>query len=1073
MKMTQYVNQSEVAPHGHYAPQVNYGQIQVSKNLLDKQPMPDIDVGGKWTSAIPGAVSSFGAGIIKGMQANAKEEGDKRKEAITQAENEFARKVREETARHAQSGGSLTVFENKIRTLGDQYLPLIGADKVAEISSKHTSGYLSLAEQGRKTVQTNALNNYYQGIKDYRAEHPESITLTDEEIGNSLLRVKSKATAAMDFNNNYKITGIDSYKQLAIDELAANIEPQLAERTKGMKNEEITQEWMQKQRQDLYRQAIDVGFTSDIAGVAIDRVFTSSWANTIAEGNSKWDKLTKEQRDTQADIIISGHKLDVLTGNPVNARLYSVLGPQGYAEMFKTYMQEDETASTTAKNAMVETLNSLSDSSKALTESQIDSISNHARLSGVLVKVANRKLTNGDGVANKYDAALVENTTRVVNNTTKNVDYTKPKEAEIALKNLSSLDIEALRNKAIFMSRSEIPEMAAQGRRLMVLTEANEAGRIAAKLSLPTYNVSASGYMKLMGSSAKERLRLDPNTGEFFLTKPQGFMQSGAQFIDNFTGLYDTYLKDTNNFINSNTDSMSIKKQIANLLGIKEETKEDADFTEMARQNDINWQNAEKEYKYGNEVGTLVSDQVAEEQGYYDLLDAPKDVYNFLKNAPTNIGRGVNKALGNVPEGYYEWKDSLPENLQNTSDYDLKGFYKKYGAADVEQGQHLTDEFKKPNHITFSKESKYYKEGMWAGEWTEDSFNIPEDTPEKKVEELKKYFESGAEPGYKLKMGDKVLVDSEPAYITEHRLPEGEEERKQYAEAGTKYLDIAAAKYNVNPNFLKGLAKAESDYGRSKKLKSETEVKGYMQITGETWNTWKPEEFTDHTGEDFFDPEKQVEVATRFAQHLQDKYKGDYAKAAAAYNAGEGVVDEAVKDAKLSGQPDDWKNPYRLAKYINYAKDPLKKAREINRQINVVSAEMKRLNKPILASASVSTTTPVANASVVDIEDYVDTVANKEPADIMKAGVYNLYYQDADKVDKLFKEKSDILKKLGIDKDAIKFKIIDNVDTRKGNNPKLVKELEDIVKQAEDWLDIDPEHDVEYKNGNLILKLHK
>lgn len=573
MKMAQYVNQSETVTHGINAPVVNYGQIQVSKNLLDRQPVPDIDVGGRFVDALPGAVSSFGSGLINGMRANAKET----KVDTTAAENEYARRVREATARYAQKGVSLVAYENEIRTLGDQYLPLIGADKVVDIAYKHSSGYLSLAEQGRKTTQTNSLNNYNQSIKDYRAKHPESITLTDEEVGNFLLRAKTTSTAAMDFNNNYKITGIDTYKQLAIDELAANIEPQLAERTKRMNRNEITTEWFQQQRQDLYGQAIDNGFTSDIAGAAIDRVFTSSWANIIAEGNSEWDRLTKEQRDTQADIIISGHKLDVLTGNPVNARLYSILGPQGYAEMFKIYAQEDENASTTAKNAMVETLNSLADSNKALTESQIDSISNHARLSGVLVKIANRKLTNGDGVANKYDAALVENTTRVVNNTTKNAEYTNPKEAGIVLKNLSSLDIEALRNKAIFMSRSEIPEMAAQGRRLMVLTEANEAGRIAAKLSLPTYNVSATGYMKLMDSSARERLRLDPNTGEFFLAKPQGLMQNSAQFVDNFTGLYETYLKDTNNFINNNTDSMSIKKQIANLLGIKEETIEDAE----------------------------------------------------------------------------------------------------------------------------------------------------------------------------------------------------------------------------------------------------------------------------------------------------------------------------------------------------------------------------------------------------------------------------------------------------------------------------------------------------------------
>lgn len=56
------------------------------------------------------------------------------------------------------------------------------------------------------------------------------------------------------------------------------------------------------------------------------------------------------------------------------------------------------------------------------------------------------------------------------------------------------------------------------------------------------------------------------------------------------------------------------------------------------------------------------------------------------------------------------------------TDYDYRGFFKKNGPVDVSAGAHLTDEFKLPNHPTFSVESRYAvgvaraKAGSWDGE---------------------------------------------------------------------------------------------------------------------------------------------------------------------------------------------------------------------------------------------------------------------------------------------------------------------------------------------------------------------
>ena len=71
---------------------------------------------------------------------------------------------------------------------------------------------------------------------------------------------------------------------------------------------------------------------------------------------------------------------------------------------------------------------------------------------------------------------------------------------------------------------------------------------------------------------------------------------------------------------------------------------------------------------------------------------------------------------------YQRWRATLPKNLQYEGDYDLRGFYQKNPAFSVDQpGQHMTDEFKLPNHPTFSDESKYYSPstarlgGHWEG----------------------------------------------------------------------------------------------------------------------------------------------------------------------------------------------------------------------------------------------------------------------------------------------------------------------------------------------------------------------
>ena len=130
---------------------------------------------------------------------------------------------------------------------------------------------------------------------------------------------------------------------------------------------------------------------------------------------------------------------------------------------------------------------------------------------------------------------------------------------------------------------------------------------------------------------------------------------------------------------------------------------------------------------------------------------------------------------------YQERKKSLPKALQSEEDYDLRGAYKAGLLDNVEEGMHLPDTFKKPNHITFSKESKYYKPGMWAGEWVDDyTFKIPLNTPKAKLAKLKEYFA-------KYEPGARIMIDN-PKALEELSKIEGEEDSISRALSSDPYM---------------------------------------------------------------------------------------------------------------------------------------------------------------------------------------------------------------------------------------------------------------------------------------------
>jgi hypothetical protein len=82
------------------------------------------------------------------------------------------------------------------------------------------------------------------------------------------------------------------------------------------------------------------------------------------------------------------------------------------------------------------------------------------------------------------------------------------------------------------------------------------------------------------------------------------------------------------------------------------------------------------------------------------------------------FGRGYNTPLNpQQMEQFQRWRQSLPANLQGTQDYDLQGAF--LGNAQAAANGHLTDQWKKPNHMTFSTGSQYSTPDNPGGVWAD------------------------------------------------------------------------------------------------------------------------------------------------------------------------------------------------------------------------------------------------------------------------------------------------------------------------------------------------------------------
>lgn len=133
-----------------------------------------------------------------------------------------------------------------------------------------------------------------------------------------------------------------------------------------------------------------------------------------------------------------------------------------------------------------------------------------------------------------------------------------------------------------------------------------------------------------------------------------------------------------------------------------------------------------------------------------------------IASDPSDFTEQFNTKLSPTDEAKYQaWAQKLGAQ-GNTYDYDLRGAFKS-GAGQAANG-HFPDTFKKPNHPTFSDQSRYSTQDTPGGKWeqqpdsswvfTASPYQLRHHSPE----DLQQYFQK-VEPTNKLVVQPPTMLD--------------------------------------------------------------------------------------------------------------------------------------------------------------------------------------------------------------------------------------------------------------------------------------------------------------------------
>lgn len=200
-----------------------------------------------------------------------------------------------------------------------------------------------------------------------------------------------------------------------------------------------------------------------------------------------------------------------------------------------------------------------------------------------------------------------------------------------------------------------------------------------------------------------------------------------------------------------------------------------------------------------------------------------KLVEDEKRNAIFSGVKDYNTKLTSEENTKYEaWKSKLPKELQNDYDYDLRGLWKENPNQKPSENMHFPDKYKKPNHYTFSDESRYSNKAEQGGQWKEvngkwtfhaSDFNLTQHSKADLLDYFKKY-----EADSKLILPDNTNV----SYQQQQGAKRGALETLKDGRVIIHALDapdVSTMVHEIGHVFEKGLTEAEQkivkDFGGS------------------------------------------------------------------------------------------------------------------------------------------------------------------------------------------------------------------------------------------------------------------
>lgn len=166
--------------------------------------------------------------------------------------------------------------------------------------------------------------------------------------------------------------------------------------------------------------------------------------------------------------------------------------------------------------------------------------------------------------------------------------------------------------------------------------------------------------------------------------------------------------------------------------------------------------------RYSDEDTALVKGQLDKE------LESISSGYEGQRNVPDYTDKYNTPLSTEEEKSFQSWKSKYAAN-DSGADYDLRGAFKDGIKPDDERG-HFPDTYKKPNHPTFSDQSKYSSKDLPGGTWGEGDSFTPSSTNLNTYgkQGLQDYFKK-VEPNSKLLIpdaGDPLTIYRTAKWIT-------------------------------------------------------------------------------------------------------------------------------------------------------------------------------------------------------------------------------------------------------------------------------------------------------------------